>query len=77
MASEVALVHLDLTKQGRPIFTLLGDDLAQTLEVEHRRALVHTHQRGRCSGRGPDTKCAIRRSCTGLSNRLFRILNPS
>ena len=50
MAAEVALVDLDLAEQRSGIFTLLGDDLAQTVEVQRCRALVHADQRGRRAG---------------------------
>ena len=52
MAAEVALVDLDLAEQRCCVFTLLGDDLAQPVEVQRRRALVDTDQRGCCAGSG-------------------------
>jgi hypothetical protein len=56
MPAEVALVNLDLAEQGGYIFTLLGDDLAQTVEVQHCRALVHADQRSRRPRRRPGHK---------------------
>src|ERR1700720_4724744 len=47
MASEVALVDFDLAEQRRGIFTLQGDDLAQTMKVKRCRALVDSNQRCR------------------------------
>jgi metal-dependent hydrolase (beta-lactamase superfamily II) len=44
MASQVALVDLNLTEQSCYLFAVLGDGLAQTMKAECRRGLVHTHQ---------------------------------
>lgn len=54
--AEVALVDLDLAEEGRCVFTLPGDDLAQPMEVQRCCALVHADQRGRRSGRGAGHK---------------------
>lgn len=77
MAAEVALVHLDLAKQRSCILTLLGNDLAQTMEISAAVLLFTSTREAAVRAVDPGTRCSIQRLCELDSKRLFRIPAPS